>query len=93
MQALSKYSVGMKSTQYTVRGVPEKLDTVAREQAQKYHKSLNALLVEALAKGLGVTQDPVTHNDMDDLAGTWVEDDAFDDAIAAFDVVDENLWK
>ena len=83
----------MKSKQYTIRGVPERLDNMVREQAGKYHKSLNALLLEALAKGMGATQEQLTCDDMDDLAGTWVEDDAFDQAIAAFDVVDEDLWK
>ena len=83
----------MKPKQYTVRGVPERVDDKVREQAQKYHKSLNALLLEALAKGLGVNEEQVTCHDMDDLVGTWVEDEAFDQAIAAFRVVDEGLWK
>jgi hypothetical protein len=30
---------------------------------------------------------------MDDLANTWVEDDAFDDAVAAFRSIDEALWR
>ncbi len=79
--------------QYTIRGVPERLDNAAREQAHKYRKSLNTILLETLAKGLGTAGDEVVFDDMDDLAGTWVEDDAFDAAIAMFDVVDEKLWK
>ena len=83
----------MKYRQYTVRGIPDRLDNKAREEAQKYRKSLNALLLDALAKGLGISEDPPISRDMDDLAGTWVEDEAFDEAIAAFEAVDEDLWR
>jgi hypothetical protein len=37
--------------------------------------------------------DTIPHRDLSDLAGTWVEDPAFDQAIADQDVVDEDLWK
>ena len=93
MHAFYEYSVGMKSKQYTIRGVPERLDSVAREQAEKYHTSLNNLLLEALAKGLGAGHEPMVFHDMDDLVGTWVEDDTFDEAIKSFDGVDGDLWK
>jgi hypothetical protein len=33
------------------------------------------------------------HHDLDALIGSWEEDPAFDDAIRAQDVVDEELWK
>ncbi len=69
------------------------MDNVVREKAERYRTSLNALLLDALAKGLGTGEEPVLFHDMDDLAGTWVEDEAFDDAIASFGVVDEDLWK
>ena len=32
-------------------------------------------------------------DDLDDLVGTWVEDDAFDDAVAAFRSVNAALWR
>jgi hypothetical protein len=37
--------------------------------------------------------DTTRHRDLSDLAGTWVEDPAFDQAIADQDLVDEDLWK
>ncbi|HUT76425.1 MAG TPA: hypothetical protein VM285_02000 [Polyangia bacterium] len=83
----------MKSRQYTIRGIPAKLDGMVREQAQRYDKSLNAALVDALARGLGAGEEPVVSHDMDDLAGTWVEDEEFDLALAAFESVDEGLWR
>jgi hypothetical protein len=93
VHAFYEYTVGMKNKQYTIRGVSERLDSVAREQAEKYHTSLNTLLLEALAKGLGAGKEPLLFHDMDELAGTWVEDEAFDDAIQSFDRVDTDLWK
>lgn len=35
----------------------------------------------------------VRHHDLDDLAGTWVDDPAFDQAIEAMDQVDPALWR
>ncbi len=81
----------MKRKQYTIRGVTEKLDNTVRERAQQYGKSINTLLLETLEKGLGA--DALDCDDLDDLAGTWVEDEAFDEAVAAFETVDEDLWK
>ncbi|MBN2716434.1 MAG: hypothetical protein JXX14_11305 [Deltaproteobacteria bacterium] len=83
----------MRTKQYTIRGVSETLDGVAREQAEKYRTSLNSLLLEALAKGLGAGEEPVIFHDMDDLAGTWVEDDDFDKGIKSFESIDQDLWK
>ena len=83
----------MKSTQYTVRGVSRNLDDRVREEARRYDVSMNAMLLDALARGLGAGAEPVENNDMDDLAGTWIEDDAFDEAVAAFQSVDEALWR
>lgn len=83
----------MKYKQYTIRGISDKLDDKVREESVKYRKSLNGVLLDALAKGLGVSEKPLVFHDMDDLAGTWVEDEAFDEALAAFEAVDEALWK
>ena len=93
MQAFCAYIAYMKSTQYTVRGVPAKLNDRVREEARRYDVSVNAMLLDALARGLGAGAEPAECNDMDDLAGTWVEDGAFDEAIAAFQSVDEALWR
>jgi hypothetical protein len=83
----------MKSIQYTIRGVPGALDDRVREEAQRYETSVNATLLGALARGLGANEEPAESHDMDDLASTWVEDGAFDEAVAAFESVDEALWR
>ncbi|MBN1674203.1 MAG: hypothetical protein JXR37_24350 [Kiritimatiellae bacterium] len=84
----------MKRIQYTIRGVSERMDEVLRKHAVREGKSLNSALVDALRKGLGMTAEPpARYRDLDDLAGTWVEDPEFDRAIAAMDKVDEAMWK
>ena len=83
----------MKQVQYTVRGVPEKIDQALRKKARQESKSLNTAMVEALEKGLGVSHAPIRYTDLDDLAGTWVADPEFDRALTAMDRVDEELWE
>ncbi len=78
--------------QYTIRNVPEALDRTLREKAERSGESLNSLLINTLKRGAGL-EGPVTeYRDLDDLAGTWVRDDVFDDALAAQDRIDESLW-
>jgi hypothetical protein len=44
-------------------------------------------------EGIGLTGATRKRRNLDDIAGTWQEDKAFDEAIADQDQVDENLWK
>lgn len=83
----------MKSTQYTLRAVPAAIDRALRQRAKQEAKSLNAVAVEALAKGLELDTKPAEHTDLDALIGSWQEDPAFDQAVADFDRVDEEAWK
>ena len=83
----------MKSKQYTVRGVSRSIDDRVREEARRYDVSVNAMLLDALTRGLGAGAEPAEYSDMDDLAGTWAEDEAFDQAVAAFRSIDETLWR
>jgi len=83
----------MKTMQYTIRGIPERVNEVVRCRAKATKKSMNEVLLDALSKGLGVAEEPAEYHDLDDLAGTWTEDPEFDAAIKAFEVVDKDLWK
>lgn len=79
--------------QYTVRGVPPEVDRALRRRAERENRSLNEVTVDALRRGAGLGEQPMVHHDLDHLVGTWVEDPAFDAAIAAQNVVDERLWR
>jgi hypothetical protein len=81
------------TTQYTVRSVPERIDRVLRQKARQERKSLNQVALEALAAGTGVAGTAVEYHDLDALAGIWIEDQGFDEALAALDQIDYGLWK
>ena len=79
--------------QYTIRNVPASLDAALRRRAQEQGKSLNEIAIEALARGAGVSGERIRKRDLSDIVGTWQNDPAFDEAIAAQDTVDEDLWR
>ncbi len=79
--------------QYTIRNVPDYLDTALRSSAQRQGKSLNEVAIEALVRGAGLTESQTRKRDVSDLVGTWVEDPAFDAALAEQDTIDEGMWR
>lgn len=79
--------------QYTIRKIPGALDSALRRRAREQGKSLNQVAIEALIRGAGISGQKFRHRDLRDVAGTWRNDRAFDDALAAQDAVDEELWK
>ena len=82
----------MTGMQYTIRSIPEAVDRAVRRRARREDKSLNAVVVEALARGLDLEAGPAGHADLDHLIGTWQEDPAFDRAVADFERVDADAW-
>ena len=96
MHAYNAYIVCMKKNhtkQYTLRGIPERTDAALREKAKRQGKSLNTVAIEALQRGLGLGDEDFLYHDLDDLAGTWVNDPEFDKAMIDMDQVDEENWK
>ena len=81
------------SMQYTIRSIPEQIDRAVRDRAGREGKSINAVVVEALARGLDLHVVPAHHTDLDHLIGTWQEDPAFDQAVAEFERIDDDVWK
>lgn len=79
--------------QYTIRNVPDYLDNVLRDAAREQHKSLNEVMVEALARGAGVADRRVRQRDLSDIVGTWQEDPVFDSAVADQRRIDEDMWR
>ena len=74
--------------QYTIRQIPSAVDKSLRRKSRIERKSLNAVVIETLSAGLQLGGEPVRHDDLDFMAGSWVEDKNFDEAIAAQDCVD-----
>lgn len=79
--------------QYTIRGVPEIVDGALRTRARETGKSLNAVLIDALAEGAGVTRAPRRRRDLSDVAGSWDADAAVEEALAEQDEPDPDLWR
>ncbi len=79
--------------QYTIRNVPKTVDSRLRDRAKKEGKSLNQVVLEAIARALGIPSEPARQRDLSDFAGTWSEDPEFDRAIEDQDRVDEDLWR
>ena len=79
--------------QYTIRNIPEGLDTALREAAKRQGKSLNEVAVEALARGSGLSGSRIRQRDLGDVAGSWRKDPEFDRARAAQDTIEEDLWR
>ncbi|MCH9648270.1 MAG: hypothetical protein K0U98_08525 [Deltaproteobacteria bacterium] len=79
--------------QYTVRNIPKVVDQALRKWAAERDQSLNEPTTEALTQGLGLGAEPVRHRDLSPLAGTWIEDEDFDKALAQQDQVDQDLWR
>ena len=83
----------MACMQYTIRGVPEALDFGLRQYAKAESKSLNQVLVDMLAAGLGIFRQPAKNEELRELAQTWVDDPVADKALAEMRTIDEGLWK
>lgn len=98
VQAPHAYRAGMKrrqdaAVQYTLRNVPPALDRALRRRAKQLDKSLNEVALEALARGVGVESEMKEQHDLDFLIGSWVEDPAVDEALAAQRNVDADIWR
>jgi len=83
----------MQNIQYTIRGVTPALDRCLRQKAAQEGQSLNAIAMSLLERGLGLSGNAVRYTDLDDLAGTWVKDPAFDDTVARLHQIEPELWK
>jgi hypothetical protein len=81
------------SVQYTIRGIPDRLDKKIRDLAAGEGKSLNEAVLDILKSGTGLTEEQINYTDLDHLAGSWINDPEFDKAIEEMDRIDPELWK
>ena len=76
----------------SVRGLDETQLDHLKEQARQQGISLNRLVLRRLTGESSAPQNQ--HHDLDDLAGTWSEEEsnAFSAAIAPLEQIDQELW-
>jgi hypothetical protein len=79
--------------QYTIRNIPEYLDAALRCAAREQGKSLNEVAVETMVRGAGLGDQRSKRRDLSFMTENWEEEPAFDEAIAAQDTVDEEMWR
>lgn len=79
-------------TAISVRGLEDNQLQALKEQAQRQGISLNRLVLERLGGAPRASGQPFS--DLDALAGTWTEQEVqeFNQAIAAMEQVDPELW-
>ena len=77
----------------TIRNLPPEVSEALEREKRRRGESLNQTVIELLSQGLGVGVD--RSNGLADLAGQWSEEELrqFEEAIAAFDEVDPELWR
>jgi plasmid stability protein len=85
-------------TNLSIRGLDAKALADLKSRAAKEDASVNTLVLQLIAQGLGHARaKPVRrrHDDLDALAGTWRKADAatFERVTAPFGEVDAALWK
>jgi plasmid stability protein len=85
-------------TNLSIRGLDDKAMAALKRRAAQEEASVNALVVRLIEQGLGLrrAKPPLTrYDDLDDLAGSWREQDAnaFEQATAPFGKVDAELWR
>jgi hypothetical protein len=79
--------------QLTIRKVPIAVERALRRRSKQEDKSLNQVALEALARGAGVGGERVKQRDMNDIAGTWIEDPGFEAALEEQRRIDPELWR
>jgi len=83
--------------QLTIRGVDDRLHQRLRERAGQAGRSVNWVVLGFLRRAVGLAgQEPEREwRDLDDLAGTWSEEEAAEmtGILAGLRRVEEELWR
>ena len=84
-----------KAAHLTVRNLPARVAEAVRAESRRRGLSLNQTVIELLAAATGVGHDPAATNGLEQLAGTWSEDefDQFEAALNDMSHIDDELWR
>jgi len=81
----------------TLRGIDEELAGGLERLARQGRESMNGVILHLLRDKLGLSKPKFReiHHDLDDLAGTWTDEEAreFDAVVSEFSRIDEELWR
>ncbi len=81
------------SIQYTIRGVPARVDRALRERARSAGRSINQVALEALAAGTGA--EAHVRRDLSFVSGSLTDAEAkkLDASVARQRHIDKKLWR
>jgi plasmid stability protein len=79
----------------TVRGVPEPLARALAAETRRRGQSLTQTVKDLLAQALGLGRETSFDNGLARFAGGWTDEDLarFEKATAAFEQIDEEVWR
>lgn len=79
----------------TVRNVPPDIAAALEAERRLRGISLNRTVLSPMHEALGLSDTRRRSNGLRQLAGTWTEDESrqFEETIASFQVIDEEMWK
>ena len=80
----------------TLRNIPPDLSRRIERRAKEKGSSMNKTVIQILEDALGTSKKRAgkLHHDLDQLAGSWSDDEAreFDEDLAAQRKIDPELW-
>ncbi len=71
-----------------IQNIPRQVDEALRARAKAEGKTLDQVALEAIESGLGLNGAASKKRDLNDVAGTWVDDPAFDQARQSHERID-----
>ena len=79
----------------TIRNVPTELSAALEAEKRRRGLSLNRTVLLLMQEALGVSTGRSRSNGLRRLSGSWNEDDFrnFEQAVAPFGEIDEELWR
>jgi hypothetical protein len=79
--------------QYTLRRIPKPIDAALRRRALREHKTLNQVVVDVLAEGLGLHDQVKKRRSVRDLLGARPKDPELESALEDQRRIDPELWR
>jgi hypothetical protein len=82
----------MSSSNFNLRGVPQKVMIQLKREAKKLGLTVSVLILKMIERGLGVSCEKSSYHDLDHLAGSWSADEekAFEENTKQFVKIDKD---
>lgn len=84
-----------RSSHLTIRNVPPRIAAALSAESRRRRQSLNQTVIDLLGIATGVTEVESVTNGLQELAGTWNEEEfeEFESALADGSRLDPEMWR